>query len=281
MDQPTPLSDYEHEHVVFPGPFALDCGQALDGMAVAFCTYGVLNAARSNAVLVCHALTGDQYVAGRHPVTGRPGWWDAVVGPARAIDPARFFVICANVLGSCIGSTGPRSLRPDRRAVGHRLPAGHHPRHGAGAKTPGGAFRHRPAVRRGGRLDGRDAGAGVGRDLPGRRVRRRADRHRAVPLGAEHRLPRGRAPGDLRRPGLSTAAATGRAAHPGPRPGGGADGGAHHLPVRAGADPQVRPPAAERRRRGAEPVRRHVRGGELPAPPGQHASSAGSTPTPT
>ena len=122
MDQPTPLSDYEHEHVVFPGPFALDCGQALDGMAVAFCTYGVLNAARSNAVLVCHALTGDQYVAGRHPVTGRPGWWDAVVGPARAIDPARFFVICANVLGSCIGSTGPRTLRPDGEPWGTDFP---------------------------------------------------------------------------------------------------------------------------------------------------------------
>jgi homoserine O-acetyltransferase len=82
-------------------------------VAVAFQTYGALNAARSNAILVCHALTGDQYVLGRHPITGRPGWWEAVVGPGRAIDPARFFVICANVLGSCIGSTGPRSIRPE------------------------------------------------------------------------------------------------------------------------------------------------------------------------
>ena len=113
MDQPGTHSSYEHEHVVFPGPFGLDCGQALDGVAVAYQTYGTLNAARSNAILVCHALTGDQYPAGQHPITGRPGWWTAVVGAGRAIDPARFFVICANVLGSCIGSTGPRSIRPE------------------------------------------------------------------------------------------------------------------------------------------------------------------------
>jgi homoserine O-acetyltransferase len=113
MDQPATQSTIEHEHVVFPGAFPLDCGQSLDGVAVAFQTYGALNAARSNAILVCHALTGDQYVLGRHPITGRPGWWEAVVGPGRAIDPARFFVICANVLGSCIGSTGPRSIRPE------------------------------------------------------------------------------------------------------------------------------------------------------------------------
>jgi homoserine O-acetyltransferase/O-succinyltransferase len=112
MDQPITHIDIEHQHVVFPAPFGLDCGQVLDGMTVAFRTYGTLNAARSNAVLVCHALTGDQYVAGQNPVTGRAGWWQAVVGPGKAIDPARFFVICANVLGSCIGSTGPRSICP-------------------------------------------------------------------------------------------------------------------------------------------------------------------------
>ena len=113
MDQAGTQGSYEHEHVVFPGPFNLDCGQALDGVAVAYRTYGTLNAAASNAILVCHALTGDQYLAGQHPITGRPGWWTAVVGAGRAIDPARFFVICANVLGSCIGSTGPRSIRPE------------------------------------------------------------------------------------------------------------------------------------------------------------------------
>jgi homoserine O-acetyltransferase len=85
----------------------------LDGVTVAYCTYGTLNAARSNAILVCHALTGDQYAAARNPITGKPGWWESVIGPGRPIDPARFFVICANVLGSCIGSTGPRSIRPE------------------------------------------------------------------------------------------------------------------------------------------------------------------------
>ena len=111
MDQLGTQSAFEHEHMVFPGAFSLDCGQALDDITVAYCTYGTLNAARSNAILVCHALTGDQYAASRHPLTGKPGWWESVIGPGRPIDPARFFVICANVLGSCIGSTGPRSIR--------------------------------------------------------------------------------------------------------------------------------------------------------------------------
>ena len=111
MDQLGTDSGFAHEHVVFPGVFPLDCGQALDSVTVAYCTYGTLNAARSNAILVCHALTGDQYAASVHPLTGKPGWWENVIGPGRPIDPARFFVICANVLGSCIGSTGPRSIR--------------------------------------------------------------------------------------------------------------------------------------------------------------------------
>ncbi len=113
MDQLGTQSAIEHEHIVFPGAFPLDCGQALDSITVAYCTYGTLNAARNNAILVCHALTGDQYAASRHPLTGKPGWWESVIGPGRPIDPARFFVICANVLGSCIGSTGPRSIRPE------------------------------------------------------------------------------------------------------------------------------------------------------------------------
>ena len=100
-----------HTHVTFAEGMALDCGARLPRMTVAYRTYGTLNAARSNAVLVCHALTGDQYVAETHPVTGKEGWWDMVVGPGRPIDTDRFFVICANVLGGCMGSTGPRSMR--------------------------------------------------------------------------------------------------------------------------------------------------------------------------
>lgn len=88
----------------------------LDGVTIAYRTYGTLNAARSNAILVCHALTGDQYVAETHPLTGKPGWWNGLVGPGLPVDTERYFVICANVLGGCMGSTGPRSPRDDNRA---------------------------------------------------------------------------------------------------------------------------------------------------------------------
>ncbi len=111
MDSAQPPPD--HQHVIFDDGLALECGVMLKRLVVAYRTYGRLNAERSNAVLVCHALTGDQYVAEAHPVTGKPGWWDTVVGPGRPVDTDRLFVICANVLGGCMGSTGPRSLRDD------------------------------------------------------------------------------------------------------------------------------------------------------------------------
>ena len=93
-------------------PLRLACGVDLGPFTVAYRTWGTLDAARSNAILVCHALTGDQYAAGTNPVTGRPGWWDEVVGSGKAIDTDRFFVICANVLGGCMGSTGPGDRDP-------------------------------------------------------------------------------------------------------------------------------------------------------------------------
>jgi homoserine O-acetyltransferase len=93
-------------------PLVMDCGVDLAPWQIAYQTYGELNAARSNAVLVCHALTGDQHVANLHPVTGKPGWWETMVGPGRPIDTDRFFVICANVIGGCMGTTGPASLNP-------------------------------------------------------------------------------------------------------------------------------------------------------------------------
>ncbi|WP_307139996.1 homoserine O-acetyltransferase [Pseudoroseomonas cervicalis] len=110
---PDLTAEVAHQRAHFPDGLALDCGAVVAPLDVAYRTYGTLNAARSNAVLVCHALTGDQYLAERHPVTGRPGWWEAVVGPGKPIDTERFFVICANVLGGCMGSTGPREKRPD------------------------------------------------------------------------------------------------------------------------------------------------------------------------
>ncbi|MGE3916608.1 MAG: homoserine O-acetyltransferase [Hyphomicrobiaceae bacterium] len=101
------------QKVVFADPpLELDCGLKLSPFQVAYCTYGSLNAARSNAILVCHALTGDQYVASQNPVTGKPGWWEIMIGPGKPIDTDRYFVVCANILGGCLGSTGPASINP-------------------------------------------------------------------------------------------------------------------------------------------------------------------------
>jgi homoserine O-acetyltransferase len=93
-------------------PLKLDCGVELGPYRVAYQTYGQLNADKSNAVLICHALTADQFVADANPVTGKEGWWDRLVGPGRIIDTNRYFVICSNVLGGCMGTTGPLALDP-------------------------------------------------------------------------------------------------------------------------------------------------------------------------
>ena len=90
----------------------LDSGGTVGPFTVAYQTYGTLNRDRSNAVLVCHALTGDQYVVEPHPVTGKAGWWSLTVGPGLPIDTNRYFVICANVLGGCMGTTGPKEIDP-------------------------------------------------------------------------------------------------------------------------------------------------------------------------
>ena len=89
----------------------LESGDLIDSFKLAFKTYGKLNTDRTNAILVCHALTGDQYVAGNNPITGREGWWSRMVGPNKPIDTNKFFVICSNVLGGCAGSTGPKELQ--------------------------------------------------------------------------------------------------------------------------------------------------------------------------
>jgi homoserine O-acetyltransferase len=109
-------------HAHFAQGLALECGQHLAPVDIAYRTYGSLNAARSNAVLVCHALTGDQYVAEDHPLTGKPGWWDNMVGPGKPIDTSRYFVVCSNVLGGCMGSTGPTSSRAGGTPWGRDFP---------------------------------------------------------------------------------------------------------------------------------------------------------------
>ena len=100
---------FEH----FPEPLALACGRTLDDYQLIYETYGELNAARSNAVLICHALSGHHHAAGFHDMDERkPGWWDSCIGPGKAIDTNRFFVVSLNNLGGCNGSTGPGSINP-------------------------------------------------------------------------------------------------------------------------------------------------------------------------
>ncbi|RVT90889.1 homoserine O-acetyltransferase MetX [Sphingomonas crocodyli] len=108
--------------VSLPGPLALDGGAQLSPVEIAYETYGTLNADGSNAILICHALTGDHHVASTHPITGKPGWWTRMVGAGKPIDPARHFIICSNVLGSCLGSSGPASKDPSGAPYAMRFP---------------------------------------------------------------------------------------------------------------------------------------------------------------
>lgn len=97
-----------------PQPLRLECGLDLGPITVDFQTYGELSPRKDNAIFICHALTGDSHVAGRRNADDRkPGWWDGFVGPGKGIDTERFFVICANVLGGCQGTTGPNSIHPE------------------------------------------------------------------------------------------------------------------------------------------------------------------------
>jgi homoserine O-acetyltransferase/O-succinyltransferase len=93
-------------------PFVLESGERLGQVCLAYETYGSLNREKSNAVLVLHALSGDAHAAGFHQGDAKPGWWDDLIGPGKGLDTDRYFVICANVLGGCKGSTGPSSVNP-------------------------------------------------------------------------------------------------------------------------------------------------------------------------
>ena len=105
-----------------PEPLKLDCGETLDHVEIAYESWGEPNADRSNVILICHALTGDQFAASKNPVTGRPAWWPRVIGPGLAIDTDRYYVIATNVLGGCMGTTGPASKAPDGKPYGTRFP---------------------------------------------------------------------------------------------------------------------------------------------------------------
>ena len=102
------------QRLAFDIPLALDCGRTLAQHELMVETYGRLNAARSNAVLICHALSGDHHVAGFHSADeSKPGWWDNCIGPGKPIDTDRFFVVALNNLGGCKGSTGPNTINPE------------------------------------------------------------------------------------------------------------------------------------------------------------------------
>ncbi len=112
-----------HQILRLEADLPLDSGQHLPRPAIGYETLGTLAPDGGNAILICHALTGDQYVASPHPVTGKPGWWTRMVGPGKPIDPARHFIICTNVIGGCMGSEGPASPHPEDGAPwGLRFP---------------------------------------------------------------------------------------------------------------------------------------------------------------
>jgi homoserine O-acetyltransferase/O-succinyltransferase len=108
--------DYKIENnkqIIITKPLKLDCGQTIRDFPIAYETYGVLNKEKNNAILIFHALTGDQFVAGNNPITNKEGWWTTAVGPRKAIDTEKYFIICSNVLGGCMGSFGPTSINKE------------------------------------------------------------------------------------------------------------------------------------------------------------------------
>ena len=96
-----------------PDEMTLESGKKLGPITIAYETYGRLNKDKSNAVIVLHALSGDAHVAGFHKGDEKPGWWDNMIGPGKAFDTEKYFIICSNVIGGCKGSTGPSSLNAE------------------------------------------------------------------------------------------------------------------------------------------------------------------------
>ena len=108
--------DYKIENIkqiIITKPLTLECGQTIKDFPIAYETYGNLNEKKNNAILIFHALTGDQFVTNINPITNKQGWWNTAVGPEKAINTNKYFVICANVLGGCMGSCGPKSINKE------------------------------------------------------------------------------------------------------------------------------------------------------------------------
>ena len=111
------------KRLIIDKPLKLDCGQTISNFPLAYETYGTLNEKKDNAILVFHALSGDQFVTGTNPITNKSGWWSYLVGPGKAIDTNKFFIICANVIGGCMGSYGPSSIDPKtNKTIGTNFP---------------------------------------------------------------------------------------------------------------------------------------------------------------
>ena len=112
------------EYFKLDKPIELECSKSLSDIQVAYETYGKLNEKGDNAILICHALTADAHAAGYHTNEDKkPGWWDTMIGPNKAFDTNKFFVICSNVLGGCMGTTGPCSINPKtNKPYGHDFP---------------------------------------------------------------------------------------------------------------------------------------------------------------
>ena len=257
----------------FAEPLGLASGAVLRDYSLAYETYGTLNAARSNAVLVCHALNASHHVAGTYAGKEKSeGWWDNLVGPGKPLDTDRFFVIGVNNPGSCFGSTGPThpQSRPggERPRLRQRLPGRDGRGLGRRPGAPGDGARHRAAGGGDRRQPRRHAGARLVAALSRAAAPVHRRRHRAQPLGAEHRLQRGGAAGDRHRPGVPRRPLRRARRDPAPRPAGGADDRPHHLPLRRRDGGEVRPRPAERRVRLLDPGDRVPDRG-LPAPPGR------------
>ena len=94
-------------------PTKLESGKILENITIAYETYGELNSKKNNAILICHALTGDAHAAGWHKGDKKPGWWEIIIGPGKVLDTEKYFIICSNVLGGCKGTTGPNSINPE------------------------------------------------------------------------------------------------------------------------------------------------------------------------
>ena len=112
----------EVQRLTLPDPLPLECGEVLEHVEIAWEAWGRLNEAKSNVILVCHALTGDQFAGSENPVTGRPAWWPRLIGPGLPLDTDRYYIIATNVLGGCMGTTGPASLAPDGKPWATRFP---------------------------------------------------------------------------------------------------------------------------------------------------------------